>query len=85
MSVAVVTGIVATVTHVFGLLLGYKLANRWIDHRWYCGHRHPASHHCESTPENLERWRRWWRRFEEQIDRVEELEREIVRNLRRRS
>ena len=81
MSVAVVTGIVATVTHVFGLLLGYKLANRWIDHRWYCGHRHPASHHCESTPENLE----WWRRFEEQIDRVEELEREIVRNLRRRS
>lgn len=62
-----------------GVFAGHWLANRWIDHRWYCGHRHRASHPCKPTPENLERWKQ----ASDRLDRAEELEEEAKR-LRRR-
>ena len=62
--------LVSIVTLPAGVLLGALWSNRWIDHRWYCGRRHPASHRCAPTPEHLERWRR----FEVQQDEAEKLE-----------
>ncbi len=35
---------------VLGVIAGWALAHRWIDHRWYCGHFHPASNPCEPVP-----------------------------------
>lgn len=63
---------------VAGILIGNWLANRWIDHRWYCGKRHRANHPCQPTPENLARWRE----SSERLDRAEKMERE-AKNLRR--
>jgi len=64
---------------LFGLTVGgftgHWLANRWIDHRWYCGHRHRASHPCQPTQENLERWSR----TEERLNRAEDLDHEAKR------
>ena len=68
----------AAIANAFGFLLGHWIANRWIDHRWYCGHRHPANHPCAPTPESLERWRK----IEERANRAEELEDE-AKHLRR--
>jgi len=66
---------VAIVAFALGVLVGHLWDNRRIDHRWYCGRRHPASHPCQPTPENLERWKR----SEERQDRAEELEYEAKR------
>ena len=60
---------------VLGVLVDHWLTNRWIDHRWYCGHRHRASHPCQPTPERLE----MWKKTEEKFNRAEELEAEAKR------
>jgi len=64
---------------LIGTVLGWWLANRVVDHRWYCGRRHRANHRCEPTRENLDRWRE----RDARLDRAEELKRESDR-LRRR-
>ena len=67
------------IAFALGVFAGNWWASRWIDHRWYCGHRHRASHPCQPTPEHLASWKR----MESQLDRAEELEDE-AKSLRRR-
>jgi hypothetical protein len=58
-----------------GLFLGAWGAGRWIDHRWYCGHWHRASHPCQPAPAKLAEWRQ----LEERRARAEVLEGEARR------
>lgn len=64
---------------VTGFALGDWFASRWIDHRWYCGRRHRASHPCQPSREYLASSRK----REEDLGRAEELETEAT-GLRRR-
>jgi hypothetical protein len=75
MTVAVFAFVGFVLGAIFDRWVTNRWMNRWIDHRWYCGRRHPASHPCQPTPENLERWKQ----SSERIDRVEKLEAELKR------
>ena len=75
MSVTEVLSSLLGASFVVGFFAGCWVSNRWIDHRWYCGRRHRASHQCVPKPEHVERWRE----REERLDRAEELEGEAER------
>ena len=65
---------------IAAFLLGWLASNRWstrtIDHRWYCGARHPAALPCHPTEAYL--------RHKSNRQKAEDLE-EQARRLRVRS
>jgi hypothetical protein len=47
--------ILVVASFALGIVLGHRLANRQIDHRWYCGQWHRATERCEPLPNQFDR------------------------------